>query len=351
MSEERPDGRYTQLELIRQEEKAFQKFAALRLANDDKVSIPKIYFDITGDFAAAAVLDEIMFWTLPNKRTGRTALRVRKEGILWLAVSRPEWWDRKRVTERQADRAIELLIEKGLIEKSIHRFNGHAQTHLRVKAQNFFEAYGKALQENYMTGDDADDEPMKEIDDLYALMGMGGIISDSPNRDSRNGDTDSPNRDTDSPNRDTLNSLQPASNQPPELTANSKKSKRTLPEGLPQPTGDLVGDWLKMDAGLKAKNEPMNSAIEALAKWPYNFPHLGENKAFDRVAKLIAADGRNVQQFVTWAKMKKRDPHWYLVNPDSLWGDWPQAFTVTPEQQTFKPDPDEGKYVPAPEGL
>lgn len=225
MTETKPEGEYTQLDIIRQEENAFKKFAALRLANDDAVSIPKIYFDIVGDdFAAAAVLDEILFWTLPNKKTGRTALRVRKDGILWLAVSRSEWWDRKRLTERQADRGIEKLVELGLIEKCIHRFNGHGQMHLRVIGKEFFVRYGTALQQNYLNGSEEDPEPMQELKDLYEMMGM----SDSPNGDSPNGDTDSPNGDTDSRIRNTLNSLQPASNQPPKVNNNNSDFLQTI---------------------------------------------------------------------------------------------------------------------------
>jgi hypothetical protein len=218
MSEEMPDGKYTQLELIRREEKAFQKFAAICSANEDAVNVPKIYYDITdGDHAAAAILDEILFWTLPNKKRNSIALRVRKEGILWLAVSRSEWWDRKRLSERQADRGIEKLVELGLVDKCIHRYNGHGQMHLRVIGKEFFVRYGAALQINYLSGADEDPEPMQEIKDLYEMMGITDApgLSESPNGELRNGDTDSPNGDRESPNGDTLNSPQPAPNQPP----------------------------------------------------------------------------------------------------------------------------------------
>lgn len=215
MSEESPAGKYTQLEMIRKEEQAFQKFAAMKLANDDTVSIPKIYYDITGgDHAAAAILDEILFWTLPNKKRAMTALRVRKDGVLWLAVSRAEWWERKRLSERQADRGIEVLEGLGLIVKDRFRFNGHAQTHLRVIGKVFFQLYGEALHEAYLKDAESDQELLKELTDLYEMMGW----SDSPNGNLPNGDSDSPNGDSDSRNRDTNNSLQPASNQPPTNT-------------------------------------------------------------------------------------------------------------------------------------
>ena len=58
-----------------------QKLAAMFAANKDEVSIPKIYIDMTGDWKAAAVLDELLFWTLPKKGTGKTSLRVFRNGV------------------------------------------------------------------------------------------------------------------------------------------------------------------------------------------------------------------------------------------------------------------------------
>ena len=252
MSETPPDGKYTQLDLIRREEKAFQKFSAICAANEDSVNIPKIYYDITdGDHAAAAVLDEILFWTLPNKKRNSTALRVRKEGILWLSVSRAEWWDRKRLSERQADRGIEKLLELGLIDKCIHRFNGHGQMHLRVVGQVFFDLYGKALQKAFLEDADIDENSITEINDLYAMMGM----SDSRIRDSRNGDTDSPNGDRDSPNGDTLNSLPPASN------------KATTQESAPLSKKEFDKANKKVDAVLEQERIAQDKQASG-ASWP-----------------------------------------------------------------------------------
>jgi hypothetical protein len=116
------------------------------------------------------------------------------------------------------------------------------------------------------------------------------------------------------------------------LEENSKKPH--IPEGFPEPSGDGLGDWLEASRRVEEKNKPMVAVIEALADgFKYNFPHFGENKGLDRVSRLIAADGRDVSVFVTWAKENKRDPHWYHVKPDTLWGDWPQAFA--PQTNSF----------------
>lgn len=95
--------------------------------------------------------------------------------------------------------------------------------------------------------------------------------------------------------------------------------------------------------------------IERLARHlPYNLPLYGENKALDRLARQIVAaeavgDG-TVERFCAWAKANGRDPGWYYRKPDTLWGDWRQAFPLAKrEQPKYWTDPDEGKYVPAPE--
>jgi hypothetical protein len=88
--------------------------------------------------------------------------------------------------------------------------------------------------------------------------------------------------------------------------------------------------------------KPPAAILEALATgFPYNFPKYGENLALDRIAKLIVKDGRDIKVFIRWAKANKRDPHWYHIKPDSLWGDWPQAFTTSDTNRTLpeqKPD-------------
>lgn len=121
-----------------------QKLAAIFEANRDCVSIPKVYVDMTGGYESAAVLDEIMFWTLP-RRDGKPGLRVFRDGKLWLAVRRAEWWERKRLTARQADTAIEKLVKLGLVEKEIFLFDGKPTVHLRLKAQVFVKLLAEKL--------------------------------------------------------------------------------------------------------------------------------------------------------------------------------------------------------------
>lgn len=160
MSEERPE--YKAEALVQ------QKLAAMFSANKDEVSIPKIYIDMTGDWKAAAVLDELLFWTLP--KNGKTSLRVFKNGGLWLAVRRSDWWERKRLTERQADTAIEKLVSLGLVEKDVFLFDGKPTVHLRMVMSKFIKLYGEKMME--FAAQEGDENLISDIADLYEMMGF-----------------------------------------------------------------------------------------------------------------------------------------------------------------------------------
>lgn len=158
-----------------------QKLAAMFSANKDEVSIPKIYIDMTDDIGAAAVLDELLFWTLPKKGTGKTSLRVFRNGALWLAVRRKDWWDRKRLTERQSDGAITKLVKLNLIEKDVFLFDGKPTVHIRMNMVVFVKLYGDKMQE--IAGQEDDENLVRDISDLYAMMGFPNesVNSISPN--------------------------------------------------------------------------------------------------------------------------------------------------------------------------
>lgn len=133
------------LETLRKEFAALRRYAAMQSAQEDKISTQRIYIDITGEIKAALVLDEIIFWTLPHN--GKSKLRIWREGVLWLAISRADWWERKRLTERQADRAINKLVEKNLIFKKVFKFQYSPTVHLRLNTPVFFELYVNKLNE------------------------------------------------------------------------------------------------------------------------------------------------------------------------------------------------------------
>ena len=110
----------------------FKSFLKWEQLSRDSIDVKRMYLDIAGDLVAGVLLSQIIYWYLPDKE-GRTKLRVRKDGRLWLAKGRNDWWDECRITAKQYDRAIGLLEEKGLVEKRLYKFNGAPTTHISLK--------------------------------------------------------------------------------------------------------------------------------------------------------------------------------------------------------------------------
>ncbi|PFJ14745.1 replication protein [Bacillus cereus] len=89
------------------------------------------YVDITEDLIAGILLGQIVYWYMPNEQ-GKSKLRVKKNGEFWLAKSREDWKEEIRITPKQYDRAIKILISKGLVEVQKFKFNGAPTNHIKL---------------------------------------------------------------------------------------------------------------------------------------------------------------------------------------------------------------------------
>lgn len=69
-----------------------EQFLAWERASTDTIDVKRIYIDMAGDLISGVLLSQIMFWHLPNRETGRTKLRLRHMGNLWMAKKREDWW-------------------------------------------------------------------------------------------------------------------------------------------------------------------------------------------------------------------------------------------------------------------
>lgn len=82
----------------------FAAFLAWEKETKDVLDFKTTYVDVAGDLNAGLMLSEIIYWYLPS-RDGKTRLRVHRNGFDWIASRRYEWWDRIRLSTKQADRA------------------------------------------------------------------------------------------------------------------------------------------------------------------------------------------------------------------------------------------------------
>lgn len=324
------------LEAIKQkraESATMTRLAAMFEAHNDSVGVSKIFIDICGDLEAALVLDEIFFWTLPKKKTGQTSLRVRKNGVLWLAVRREDWWERKRLNKRQADLAIQKLIDIGMVEKDVFNFNGKPTMHLRIKMQNFIAPYIEQLSKLANDPEEDDSENLvRDISDLYEMMSI------SPKRNLQNGEGESPKRDSPSPNGDIINSLH---------TVTDKTSKPKLPENSDISWLIKAGANSTEIARLSEKEEKEKGVA---ARWEremsYNpLPWWTDKNMGSLLRFLMDKTEEEVKTFAAWSRKEfsPLSPTQARKNPRLVIDLWQQAFPVKePEKKHrhFHTEPD-----------
>ena len=125
----------------------FEHFLLWERASRDTLEVKRIYVDMAGDLVAGLVLSQIVYWHLPN-REGKARLRVEREGELWLAKARAEWWDECRISPKQADRALDVLQARGLIEVRLFKFGPAPTKHIRIRRDSFLHAWKAQLVTN-----------------------------------------------------------------------------------------------------------------------------------------------------------------------------------------------------------
>lgn len=110
----------------------------------DSFRVKRTYVDLAGDLVSGILLGQIVFWFTPNEE-GKSKLRVFKDGLWWLAKGRGDWWDEIRISEKQFDRAIRILEEKGLVELRKYKFNGSPMIHIHLLIDKVFEGVNSIL--------------------------------------------------------------------------------------------------------------------------------------------------------------------------------------------------------------
>ncbi len=125
------------------------EFFKHELVSRDTIDVKKIYVDIAGDLVSGVLLSQVMFWHLPNKEGG-TKLRVKKEGHLWLAKKRDDWWDECRVSPKQFDRSVKELEKRQCVKTKLFKFDGNPTKHVRMNWDDFLVIYDAVL--NYGAG-------------------------------------------------------------------------------------------------------------------------------------------------------------------------------------------------------
>lgn len=157
------------------------KFIYWEQASRDTIDFKKTYVDLAEDLIAGLLLSQIVYWYLPSKETGKTKLRVKKEGHYWIAKGRNDWWDEIRITGKQFDRASNILVKKELIEKKTFKFNGSPTVHIRLLWENFLPRL-----ENIIYNEDSENNEGTEDESLSDMVIPQRVKSKLPKGEKRN---------------------------------------------------------------------------------------------------------------------------------------------------------------------
>lgn len=114
----------------------FDAFLNWERTSRDTIDVKKIYIDMVDDLIAGVMLSQIVYWYLPSHE-GNTKIRIIKGGKEWIAKSRHEWWDECRISPKQVDRALRLLVKAGIIETKLYKFNNTPTKHIRIIKEQF----------------------------------------------------------------------------------------------------------------------------------------------------------------------------------------------------------------------
>ncbi len=109
---------------------------------------PHKYIDIAGGLIEGTLLSRILYWFSEDKN-GKKKVRIFKDGHYWIAKQRKDWQDEIRITERQYDKAIKELKNKGFVELAKYKFNAMPTVHIRPIWENInkaVEAWEKELE-------------------------------------------------------------------------------------------------------------------------------------------------------------------------------------------------------------
>ena len=96
--------------------------------SSDMILFQAKYADIVDDLIGGLMLSQIVYWFLPDKK-GKSKLRVRKQGRLWLAKTR-ESWGAFHINPQQVSKRMKKLVSMGLIEIEKFKFDGAPTTHI-----------------------------------------------------------------------------------------------------------------------------------------------------------------------------------------------------------------------------
>ena len=126
---------------------------------------PLAYIDMAdGDVLTGILLSQLVYWHQMVMEHGPTRSTVIRDGYEWICKKRTEWKREIRLTERQIERSIGVLVGLGLVEKRTWQSDGVPTQHLRVVGERFMDVYERAV--DALLAEERDGQPQSATSPL-----------------------------------------------------------------------------------------------------------------------------------------------------------------------------------------
>lgn len=299
--------------------KSFSDFLLWERSSYDTIDVKKTYIDMAQDLIAGIVLSQIIYWHLPSKNTDRTKLRIERDGHLWIARTRAEWWAECRTTIKQVERALSILRDLGIIETRIYKFKNNPTVHIRVIENEFLKAWDKAVKEP---------AAMNTFRTRAATKGNTGkkrvvpkkeitILPNRKERKSLKGNIETPSLGT------TYNT-----ESTPEITS-EKTTKITIPDDVVAPFDESAfNDIAAQEERLRSSLEDLGVIEKVIDELMGSFPH---ERIEMQLKYLPARDGINPAGMLVSSIRDNWDPPSPRKNGESKRTDTKKGTMVTAE--------------------
>ncbi|MEK4030840.1 conserved phage C-terminal domain-containing protein [Pseudobacillus sp. FSL P4-0506] len=96
---------------------------------DNTITIPKLYIELTGDLTTALVLNQIVFWSDKSKRA---------DGFFYKSYK--EWQEEVFLSERQVRYAVKKLKDNDFVSTKLKKANGAPTLHYKLEFDNLLDS-------------------------------------------------------------------------------------------------------------------------------------------------------------------------------------------------------------------
>lgn len=113
------------------------QFLNWEAASRDTIDVKRCYIHLAGDIVSGVLLSQIIYLFLPDRNGDEKPQLVERDGDLWVALKRTDWWDECCLSPKQFDRSCAELEDRRLVVVGVHEFRGEKRKGIRINWDEF----------------------------------------------------------------------------------------------------------------------------------------------------------------------------------------------------------------------